>query len=160
MILAVAGSTRGLEPDQRDTLIRWFIKYRTRLMAVHHLDRHGTDVTVVGMALALHIPCIGHPTTVRVHRAFIEGSVFWPVQILSERNRTLIRLCTRLLVLPDPSTSRPRAMHWRLYRLATAAKRPTTIIWPDGQMTKTASRYLHVGRLLTRTGAPVPWSRR
>lgn len=82
------------------------------------------------------VPIHGHPPLKTEKRAgCLFNSVSRPRQYL-DRNRDIVFECDELLAMPKDMTEQERGGTWYTIRQARLARKPITIFWPDGSVTR------------------------
>lgn len=134
MILAFTGTRRGVSPAQREALPSVLATLPERVL---HGGAEGADtqfndfIRHAGM-FDENIDVYPTRETIEFWRSYQPRSVIHePVQPLV-RNRLMAHRCDRLLGCPASADEQLRSGTWATVRYARAARKPITIIAPDG----------------------------
>jgi hypothetical protein len=83
-----------------------------------------------------NVPIHGHPPSRDVKRAFCDTDEQSKPKPYLDRNRDIVFECDELLAMPKDMTEQERGGTWYTIRQARLARKPITIFWPDGSVTR------------------------
>lgn len=133
MILGFTGTRDGMTDRQREGVAEFLWQYRPTI--VHHGDCVGADSQFHDSALLLPEPprIETHPCNLTKFRANRKANVVHPVRLPKDRDEDIVRASEQLLAAPRATASTSyRSGTWQAIRLALAAKKTVTVVWPDG----------------------------
>lgn len=148
MILGITATRKQLLLPQIEATVQWLtgknkpIPYfnlaemsKSRVHQLHHGDCVGGDEAVHIMVRAwgfkgVHI----HPPKNPTYRAYCQGDVMYPEKEYLPRNADIVDICDELLALPSSMSPNLRGGTWWTIGYAQDRSKPTTIIYPNGDI--------------------------
>jgi len=134
MIYGVTGTRRGWTDAQRTTFT----------MMIKDLDitewHHGDCVGVDDQASLIIRRRFGqdvihsHPPDNEKKRAYVPSGPVYPAKPYLERNWDIAKIIEVLFVIPWTKKKLVQSGTWHTYRAATACKKKTIVIGPDGEI--------------------------
>lgn len=81
-------------------------------------------------------PIVGHPPINTSKMADCDCDILWPAKDYIPRNHDIVDATERLLAAPRLMTEEQRSGTWATIRYARSFRRPLSIYWPDGTITR------------------------
>lgn len=107
----------------------------------HHGDCVGGDANAHHIAKALGIRTVRHPAKVPASlRAFCTSDETREAKPPLARNIDIVDETNRLIACPKGYAEEQRSGTWATVRYARKIRRPITIIWPDGSVSRELKR--------------------
>ena len=130
-VYGFTGTQQGLTPQQRDVLEALF--RNSAFSTLHHGDCIGADAEAHAIARTHgdFLICI-HPPTDSRKRAWCVGDIYYDPLPYLDRNKRIVKACTRLLACPAEFSDVLRSGTWSTVRYARLVGKPYTLIYPDG----------------------------
>lgn len=138
MKLGVTGTRSGMNLRQfaiLHNILKTVIKAEP-VSELHHGDCVGVDVEVAILAQSLGFKIVCHPPIIDVVQAFHKSDVFMEPLTYFARNRKIVEMTDRLLVVPYQDTPQKSGGTWYTHDYAVKLKKPLTIIYPKHEETK------------------------
>lgn len=136
MILGFTGTQNGMTRAQKATF--WDLITSLCPSEFHHGDCIGADEQAHNIVRDTSIPTyiVSHPPENPTKRADCTADHSYPPLDYLARDRAIVAISDALVATPSSFTETIRSGTWYTVRQARKAKKPITIIWPDGTLTK------------------------
>lgn len=133
-ILTVTGTRKGMTLHQHNTFVSMLKADRPSLIV--HGAALGADSDVHRKAILYNIPCDIYPASGVPSN--IDNLNIRAIDIIHEaappleRNKTMVKAGTHVVAFPKLMVEELRSGTWAAIRYAKTARKPLTIVWPDG----------------------------
>lgn len=148
MIIGFTGTRKGCAPAQL-TALRTIVAASGKAVTWLHGGAAGADAELDFMLASLGISTVVYPSERAPWTMFVDRTnlVVRPPASSLDRNREIVRRSHRLVACPDGPTERGRGGTWYTVRRARHARRPITIVFPDGTVKEEAPCQAATGSL-------------
>jgi hypothetical protein len=130
MKIGVTGTRSGMNPTQREQVFAYLKEHLPD--ELHHGDCVGVDVEVAEMAEQLGVWTVCHPPINTSLRGWHRSDQFCEPLSYFARNRRIVYVCDRLLVIPAQNHRQTSGGTWYTYDYAVKIQRPLKIFYPNG----------------------------
>jgi hypothetical protein len=131
MKIGFTGTRDGMTPKQKQQVQA--ILSGCRGAEFHHGDCVGADIEAEAIALACGFIIVVHPPTSRQFRAMSKQPALAPRDYLT-RNRDIVAATNILIATPKEVREMERGGTWSTWRFAKQQGKPTTLIFPNGEL--------------------------
>ena len=134
--IGFTGTRKGLTQEQSKSLSTLF-EIKDEIESFHFGDCVGADHDFYELVRPLFwtkSKFVGHIPENSELRVFLQYHEEWRPRPYLDRNRDIVRCCTRLIACPGEKAEQPRSGTWSTIRYAVNIKRPVTLVYPDGEI--------------------------